>query len=310
MALVRVEKLTKTFGTTQAVKPLSFTIGEGRCVALLGPNGAGKTTTIRMLTGLLEPTSGSIIFDETDRGDTRGRIGYLPQTPPAYGWMTGMEFLVHCARLCGMHAKAAREAAVTLLERVGIAHAAKRRISGYSGGMKQRLGLAQALIHKPKLIVLDEPVSALDPVGRREVLELLRELKRETTVLFSTHVLHDAEELCDDIIIVTAGSIALQGALSDIRQQHQKPVITVDTDGQQESMQFLKAWASHGAVSNGGYVQETTFGTHGIRVVVSDLERARQQLLAGLAEANIGVRRIEIGHTSLEDMFMKVVSAT
>jgi len=308
MALVRVEQLSKNFGTMQAVRSLSFTIGEGRCLALLGPNGAGKTTTIRMLTGLLAPTSGSIVYDGAEGGDPRALIGYLPQTPPAYGWMTGTEFLVHCARLCGMHAKEARAAASALLERVGIAHAAKRRVAGYSGGMKQRLGLAQALIHKPKLLVLDEPVSALDPLGRREVLELLRELKKETTVLFSTHVLHDAEELCDDIIIVTGGSIALQGSLADIRERHREPVITVETDGRPEAADWLKQWAAGRGSSE--YVREATFGASSIRIVVSDMDRARRELLAGIAESSIGVRRIELGHTSLEDLFMKVVSAS
>jgi len=308
MALVRVEQLSRNFGTTQAVRSLSFTIGEGRCLALLGPNGAGKTTTIRMLTGLLAPTMGSIVYSGAEGSDPRSLIGYLPQTPPVYGWMTGAEFLVHCARLCGMQAKAARTVAAALLERVGIAHAAKRRIAGYSGGMKQRLGLAQALIHKPKLLVLDEPVSALDPVGRREVLELLRELASETTVVFSTHVLHDAEELCDDIVIMAGGTVALQGALTDIRKQHQEPVITVETDGRPEAVDWLKQWAASGGRNE--YVREATTGSGSIRIVVSDMERARQELLAGIAEANIGVRRIELGHTSLEDLFMKVVTAS
>lgn len=308
MTLVQTERLSKTFGATQAVRSLSFTVGEGRCLALLGPNGAGKTTTIRMLTGLLEPTSGSIVYSGAEGGDARALIGYLPQTPPAYGWMTGAEFLVHCARLCGMHAQAASAAAAVLLERVGIAQAARRRIAGYSGGMKQRLGLAQALIHKPKLLVLDEPVSALDPVGRREVLELLRELKRETTVIFSTHVLHDAEELCDDIIIMTDGAITLQGALADIRERHREPVITVDTDGRPETADWLNNWAAGDGRSE--YVRETALGASSIRIVVSDMERARRELLADIADANVGVRRIELGHTSLEDLFMKAVTGS
>src|SRR5690606_32474149 len=126
-----------------------------------------------------------------------------------------------------------------LLERVGLADAAKRRIRGYSGGMKQRLGLAQALVHAPRLLVMDEPVSALDPLGRREVLGLLRDLKQETTVLFSTHVLHDAEELCDDVIIIRDGQVALQGSLSSIRSDHRKPIIELRVEDDTESKVWL-----------------------------------------------------------------------
>ncbi|PZD95691.1 ABC transporter ATP-binding protein [Paenibacillus sambharensis] len=308
MELMRVENVTKTFGTTQAVKDISFSIGEGRCVALLGPNGAGKTTTIRMLTGLLKPTSGQIRFAGANEADAfRASIGYLPQTPPLYGWMNGLEFLVHCGRASGMTAKAATTAAKELLVRVGLEQAGKRRVGGYSGGMKQRLGLAQALIHKPRLIVLDEPVSALDPVGRREVLELLRELKRETTVLFSTHVLPDAEELCDDVIIVAAGKVAVQGALPDIRREHQQPVLELQTDGSALAMSWVDRWLA--AQAGKSYVVEGTRTADGFRLVVSDVPAAQRDLLQALAEADIAVRRMEFGHTSLEDLFMKAVAS-
>ncbi|GGG09239.1 ABC transporter ATP-binding protein [Paenibacillus abyssi] len=305
MALVQVEQLTKTFGSTRAVDGISFAIGQGRCAALLGPNGAGKTTTIRMLTGLLTPTSGKIQFQELRPGaDIRSVIGYLPQIPSFYGWMSGHEFLTLAGRLHGLRGKAAVKRSDELLERVGIAGAGRRKIAGYSGGMKQRLGLAQALVQRPKLLALDEPVSALDPVGRREVLELLRELKHETTVLFSTHVLHDAEELCDDVLIVRDGKIALQGAIGDIRAQHQKPVLLLQTEADEVSKRWLAEWN----LRERPYIVDKESAEDRLRLVVSDIDTARSELLEELSRSQVKVRRLEIGHTSLEDLFMKVVT--
>src|SRR5690606_1974532 len=196
--LVSIENLVKRFGKETAVKNLSFEIKKGSCTALLGPNGAGKTTTLQMLAGLLHPTSGKIAFDGMENGDNRKYIGYLPQHPVFYNWMTANEFLVYVGQLAHLSKQESQRSADELLELVGIADAKKKKIGGFSGGMKQRLGIAQAMIHEPKLVMLDEPVSALDPVGRREVIEMMRQLKEKTTILFSTHVLHDAEEVCDD----------------------------------------------------------------------------------------------------------------
>ncbi|MCQ6562584.1 ABC transporter ATP-binding protein [Paenibacillus mendelii] len=303
--LLKVEGLAKSFAGSKAVDGIHFTIGEGRCMALLGPNGAGKTTTIRMITGLLEPTSGSISFRYQEPGmDRRKLIGYLPQIPAFYGWMSGKEFLVYAGRLCGMSARAAEASSKELLERVGIADAGKRRIGGYSGGMKQRLGLAQALIHKPKLLVLDEPVSALDPIGRREVMALLSELKRETTVLFSTHVLHDAEELCDDVLIMREGRIAIHGAIDEIRASNRQPVLLLETEGDERSQGWVEEWMRH----QPAFVQTAEVTGSGLRLVVNDVGAARRMLLAQLAEADVRVTKLEFGHTSLEDLFIKAVA--
>lgn len=304
MALLTVDKLVKAFGGVRAVDGISFQVSEGRCVALLGPNGAGKTTTIRMLTGLLPPTSGEIRIEGVATGqDYRKLIGYLPQAPAFYGWMTGREFLIHAGRLCGLSAKEAAARSAELLERVGIAAAGKRRIAGYSGGMKQRLGLAQALIHRPKLLVLDEPVSALDPVGRREVMSLLGELKAETTVLFSTHVLHDAEELCDDVLIMRSGRIAIGGALADIREQDRKPVLTLETEGDAGSRRWLEEWLRR--LPDG--VEASSRTAAGVRLVARDLDAARNAVLRELAESRVRVAKLEIAQTTLEDLFMKAV---
>ncbi|MFF2483259.1 ATP-binding cassette domain-containing protein [Paenibacillus sp. NPDC058071] len=303
MALLKAEALAKRFGTKQAVKNISFSLAEGRCTALLGPNGAGKTTTLRMLAGLLSPSSGELSFQGRALGsEPRTWLGYLPQSPTFYNWMTGREFVVYAGRLCGLSAQDSKRRTEELLERVGLKESAGRTIGGYSGGMKQRLGLAQALVHRPALLMLDEPVSALDPLGRHDVLELLEELKRETTILFSTHVLHDAEQLCDDVIIIRDGAIAVQGSLEEIRQKYRVPVITLHTERDEDS----ENWRLH--FKDSGFVKEVRRIPSGLQLEVDDLERAREQLLKRLAEDRVRVARLEFGHSTLEELFMKVVS--
>lgn len=178
MELLAVRALSKQFAKVSAVKEISFSITAGHCVSLLGPNGAGKTTTLQMLTGLLKPTSGTIAFTINTQGDWRQQIGYLPQYPTFYNWMTGQEFLDYVGKLAHMSTKILKVRSAEMLQLVGLTDAGNRKIGGYSGGMKQRLGIAQALIHSPQLLLLDEPVSALDPLGRREVLDLLNRIKK------------------------------------------------------------------------------------------------------------------------------------
>ncbi|RIX50754.1 ABC transporter ATP-binding protein [Paenibacillus nanensis] len=308
--LLQVNGLVKAFGQAQAVKGISFHIQEGRCTALLGPNGAGKTTTIRMLTGLLKPTAGSIQFHGLRAGeDRRSLLGYLPQSPAFHNWMSGMEYVVYAGRLCGLSPAEAKQRAKELLERVGLAEAAKRRIGGYSGGMKQRLGLAQALVHRPKLLVMDEPVSALDPIGRREVLGLLKELKSETTVLFSTHVLHDAEELCDDVIIIRSGQVALQGALPQIRSEHRRPIIELKLEEHAPSLEWAAGFEQRTSADErlSATIEEIERQGTMLRLTVKDMDKARQALTEELAKEKVRFSRLEAGYSSLEDLFMKVV---
>ncbi|MFF2890449.1 ATP-binding cassette domain-containing protein [Paenibacillus sp. NPDC057967] len=309
--LMQVKGLTKSFGTMQAVKSIDFSIQEGRCIALLGPNGAGKTTTIRMLTGLLAPTAGEVRFHSLAPGeDRRNLIGYLPQMPAFHNWMSGMEYVVYAGRLCGLSASDAKKRAIEMLERVGLADAAKRKLGGYSGGMKQRLGLAQALVHQPKLLVMDEPVSALDPLGRREVLRLLKELKSEMTVLFSTHVLHDAEELCDDVVIIRAGEVALQGSLSSIRSQHRQPVIELKLDEDNaRGMDWARAFVEKSLNGEVRYswLSEAEMRGNRLHMTAIHMDEARQALLEELTRHSVPFSRLEVGYSSLEDLFMKVV---
>ena len=304
MSLVEIKDLNKTYGSKQAVHRLSFGIREGSCVALLGPNGAGKTTTLQMLAGLLAPTSGTIRFNGLPaQADLRRYIGYLPQQGAYYNWMSGSEFMHYSGQLAGMSKKEAVQRTNELLDRVGLQEARKRKIGGYSGGMRQRLGLAQALIHQPKLVILDEPVSALDPVGRREVLELLKEIRKEATILFSTHVLHDAEAVSDDVLMIRDGELVLSGRLRDIRNEHRQPVIYIEEDVPQALQTWVTEWERL------AHVTELTYQDGIVKLVVEQPDEVKQQLLQQIAQHRIPIRRFELAQTTLEDLFMKVVSS-
>ncbi|WP_440896413.1 ABC transporter ATP-binding protein [Amphibacillus sp. Q70] len=296
-----IEKLSKKFNHHVAVNDISFQLESGQCVALLGANGAGKTTTLRMLSGLLTPTAGSIKFEGYENGrDIREKIGYLPQYPVFHGWMTGKEFLVYVGQLAHLTKNDAAERAEQLLNQVGIADATNTRISKYSGGMRQRLGIAQALIHKPSLLMLDEPVSSLDPIGRREVLTLLEELKQETTILFSTHILNDAEEISDGLLLMHEGSLVEQGDLDDLREKYQSQKIELDfktTD--KDQIDQLTTLAG---------VRGVSADRDGIICLVDDAALARESILTKTLEMNWELTNFTVARTTLEDMFMEVVN--
>lgn len=301
MALLEVTNLAKSYGSVEAVKGISFHIESGRCVSLLGPNGAGKTTVLKMLAQLISPTSGQIKFDVPHHQDVRSYIGYLPQQPAFHEWMTANEFLEYIGRLSNMQRSEVLTRRDKVLEMVGLKDVARRKIGGFSGGMRQRLGIAQALIHRPRLLIMDEPVSALDPVGRREVLELMGEIRQETTILYSTHVLHDAEEISDDILILVQGQIVVDGDLSGVREQFQQPLVKIQGEV------ALEPWHSVWAQIPG--VQLVTGSGAWVELTVEDLAGARIAILQSLTEQNIPVRSVEFGLTSLEDLFMKVVKS-
>lgn len=297
MSLIEIRGLKKSFHGTEVIKGLNFNLEKGKCVALLGPNGAGKTTTLRMLSGLMKPTTGDVIFNQD--GDIRKFIGYLPQFPVFYDWMTGYEFLVYVGKLAGLPPKKAKERSVELLQLVGIFEAKNRRIGKYSGGMRQRLGIAQAIIHQPQLVMLDEPVSALDPFGRREVLELLERLKKETTILFSTHILNDAEEVCDEILFLHNGEIVESGSMEELRIRHQQAKIDLSFRGKaDEVLQWL---------NNHPLTESLLTEGNRISVFVKDMSTARKLFLQEASERDWPLDKFEISSITLEDVFMKVV---
>lgn len=298
MNVLEVSSLEKKYREKLAVKNLSFQLKQGRCTALLGPNGAGKTTTLNMLAGLITPTNGSISTSGSSK-DIRQLIGYLPQYPSFFEWMSGKEFLTFSGEIAGLTRKTSQNRCEELLELVGLLEGKNRRIGQYSGGMKQRLGIAQALIHQPKLLILDEPVSALDPFGRREVLELLKKLKMETTILFSTHILNDAEQVCEDVLFLHGGVLIEEGPLLEVKERHQTPRLNLyfNEDSEKYKPYLLqKDWVHH-LVAEGNRLS----------FEVSELERDRARIFSMISEKHWGVIRLETSEQSLEELFMEVI---
>jgi ABC-2 type transport system ATP-binding protein len=221
-SLIEVRELKKTFRIgffgrrVEAVKGVSFEVRRGEIFGFLGPNGAGKTTTIKMLTGLIEPTGGeAFLFGaRVPSAEARRRIGFLPENPYVYPYLTPREFVTLCGRLSGLSGRALEDRTLAMLTKVGIAYAADRPVRRLSKGMLQRTGLAAALVSDPELLILDEPMSGLDPVGRKEVRDIILEERASgRTIFFSTHILNDVEAMCDRVTILREGKVVVSGAL-------------------------------------------------------------------------------------------------
>ncbi len=224
-AVIRTRQLTKQYGSLVAVDHLDLAVQPGEIFGLLGPNGAGKTTTILMLLGLSEPTSGKaqvVGFDPTRQPlEVKSRVGYLPDDVGFYGELTGRQNLRYTAALNGLDRRTGNERIGGLLEQVGLTDAADRPVEQYSRGMRQRLGLADALVKDPSVVILDEPTASIDPTGVAEVLDLIRSLARErgVTVLLSSHLLHQVHQVCDRVAIFRAGRILAQGPMAKLAEQ-------------------------------------------------------------------------------------------
>ena len=223
MDILTLSNVKKAFLEKQILKDISFSVTEHSIFGFIGQNGAGKTTKMKMILGLMKIDEGEIKVCGKKvcfgQNETNQYIGYLPDVPQFYDFMTPKEYLLLCGSITGMTKKEAEKRADELLEMVGLADA-KKRIKGFSRGMKQRLGIAQALFNKPKLLICDEPTSALDPVGRKELLDILVQAKKETTIIFSTHILSDVERICDKVAFLHNGEIVLNGSLEQIKEKN------------------------------------------------------------------------------------------
>jgi ABC-2 type transport system ATP-binding protein len=226
MAAIEILGLSKTYHVgfwrkrqTCALQPLNLTIQDGEIFGFLGPNGAGKTTTLKLLMGLMFPTAGSarILGMEINDPRMKARIGFLPEQPYFYDYLTALELLEYYADLSGVHARDRKRKVDEVLSKVGLASAASTQLRKFSKGMLQRVGIAQAIVHDPQILFFDEPMSGLDPIGRREVRDLMEELKQKgKTIFFSTHILSDAESLCDRVAIIHRGELRGVGAVADL----------------------------------------------------------------------------------------------
>jgi ABC-2 type transport system ATP-binding protein len=225
MRAIHCDGLCKDYRTgfwgrrSRVLHDLSLTVEAGETFGYLGPNGAGKTTTLKILLGLVHPTAGRalILEENVTRPHARARVGFLPETPSYYEYLTAEEFLLHIARLAGVSAREARAQVPALLDQAGLTRARATQLRKYSKGMLQRLGLAQALLGDPRLVILDEPMSGLDPIGRKEVRDILLRLRAEgRTVFFSTHIIPDVEMICDRVGILLGGRLVRVGRLSEL----------------------------------------------------------------------------------------------
>jgi ABC-2 type transport system ATP-binding protein len=219
--MIRVDNLIRTYGDLTAVDKVSFDINQGEIVGLLGHNGAGKTTIMKMLTGYLEPTGGSIEIDSLDianhRREVQQRIGYLPENDPLYPEMTVIDYLDYAAELHGVAENERLQCIGTALERTALADRAAERIANLSRGYRQRVGVAQAIIHNPRLLILDEPTNGLDPTQVQQMRELIRTLAQSATVIISTHILQEVQAICDRVIIIRNGRKALDATMDELR---------------------------------------------------------------------------------------------
>ncbi len=299
--------LTKNYGRVHAVDHLDLDVPAGSVFGFLGPNGAGKTTTLRLLTGLGRPTAGSAVVAGIPVGGDAvalgSRIGYLDQAPRLFGWMKGRELLEFAGHLCGLDGLALRARVGELLEVVGLADAAERPIAGYSGGMRQRIGIAQAIVHRPAVLFLDEPVSALDPEGRRDVLQLLESLRPETTVFMSTHILADVERICDRVAIVDHGRLVTEAAIPELLERYAAPAWEIEAEpGQVAALRRLAddlralAW-----------VRAVDVDAAVARITVRDADRAADELLSVVAGSSLHLARLERVRPTLEDVFLALV---
>lgn len=251
--MIKVEHLTRKYGDFTAVDKVSFEIGQGEIVGLLGHNGAGKTTIMKMMTGYLEPTEGSITIDGLDVGKDRRKIqkkiGYLPENCPVYPEMTVLEYLEYSATLHGVAAQDRPALIREAVARTALEAKATKQLSTLSRGYRQRTGVAQAILHKPDILILDEPTNGLDPTQIQHMRILIAELAKTSTVIVSTHILQEVQAICDRVIIIKDGAVALDAQVDGL-QQSSKLLISTDgdTDAALEYFQSLDQVASATAV--------------------------------------------------------------
>ena len=295
--ILAISGLTKRFGSKQVLNGVTLSVPEHCVFGFVGRNGAGKTTTMKSVIGLLKPDGGeiSVCGERVTYGSTKTNrfIGYLPDVPEFYGYMTAKEYLALCGRIAGMKPAEIRQRSDELLELVGLA-GEKHRIRGYSRGMKQRLGIAQALINRPKLLICDEPTSALDPVGRREILDILKDAGKQTSVFFSTHILTDVERICDRVAFLEGGSIALCGDIDEIRKKRSDTAVEVLPANPSDAALLAEQFPS-GEVTDGCFVLKNAS------------QQNAEELMQYILDRHISLIRFERKEPDLENMFMEVI---
>ncbi len=295
MQAIELENVCKSFGVVRAVDGLSVRVPQGAVYGFLGPNGAGKTTTLRMVMDIIRPDSGAIrLFGAPASSPARDRIGYMPEERGLYRKMTASAVLDYFGSLKGMTGAALRQRTAEWLERMNLADRANKKVEELSRGMHQKLQFAVTVVNDPELVILDEPFSGLDPVNQDLLWEIIARIRREgRTVLFSTHVMHEAERLCDFIVLINKGRVVVDGTLDEIRAGHESHTISVELEGEADFIRLLRPVAA--------------VKPDGRRLNVTLKEGADpQDLLKALVE-RVRVRAFEIKQPTLHEIFVRLV---
>lgn len=302
--VLEVKKISKSFKNKQVITNLSFNVLQNSILGFVGRNGAGKTTTMKMIMDFLKPDNGAIIFCGEDITKTKKRycnkIGYLPDVPEYYDFFTPMQYMMFCGEISNMPKNDCKQKAEEILKMVGLENDKNRKIRGFSRGMKQRLGVAQALLNDPELMICDEPTSALDPLGRKEVLELLKKAKEQTTVIFSTHILSDVERICDYIGIIENGEMVRYGTIEELTRMDDSVKFRISCLADDERKRLL---ADAKEVEGFKNIQEEN---NDIYVKVESKEMV-QELFMWIGERAYQINGIQKIDKSLEDIYMEVV---
>ena len=308
MTAIRTENLTKHYGTVKALHELNLEVPENVVFGFLGPNGAGKSTTIKLLTAFARPTSGgAFVAGERVTSDNlalRAKIGFLPDVPAFYDWMTGREFLHFVGGLHGLTSKDVNIRTEEMLELAELKQAGNRRIGGFSRGMRQRLGIAQALINHPKVIFMDEPTSALDPIGRREVLALISRLKKDATVFMSTHILSDVERVCDMVGIINKGALVTVSSVSELQNRYARSVFEMEF--LEDGNRFIEEIDRVAWLSKPEFVPD--HGHPVVRVAATNVGLAKKELPRLIYQSGLTLTRYELVMPDLEDIFVDVIN--
>ncbi|MEG0577811.1 MAG: ABC transporter ATP-binding protein [Bacilli bacterium] len=297
---LEIKNVTKKFKSKTAVNNFSMVVETGQCVGLIGPNGAGKSTLIKIISDILYADKGEVLLDGKKISNMKRVIGYLPQYPDFFHWMTAKETLFFMGQLSGITKERLIDEVPAILTKVGLFNEQNEKVQTFSGGMKQRLGIAQTLLHKPSFIVMDEPVSALDPIGRREVLNLIQEIKHETTILLSTHILGDAEEICERFVIMKQGKKIEDTTIDKLLTKNHESVVHLEIAS--HNMLWVKI------IEKLPYVKRVEIIGKRAKVTLDNVQKNKDMLIRDAMENKIDIVRFEVGSSdTLEEIFLKMV---
>jgi len=302
--MIKVANLVKNYRNVEALKAISFEVDKGSVFGFIGRNGAGKTTTMNILTGLIRFNSGKIFIKGKDflkhKRELVKSIGYLPETPAFYNYMNAYQYLNFMRDIIGFDAEKSGKYIKRLIEMVKLTKQAKRRIGGYSRGMKQRLALAVAFMNNPEILFLDEPASALDPEGRLEMLELIESLKNDRiTIFISTHILNDAERVCDKICIIDEGKIILTEDLSQLYKTYIQPIFDIEFEEEpgKEVNRFKKL----------SWIESIKRKGRRISLYIKDIDHAKKEVLKEISKLKVNISSYQIRKSTLEDIYIRMI---